>query len=437
MLDDDFACRELTEAVREVLDAKDMLASKRHEQLFVTLVRNQQRRRQKKRQARIGLGIAAIAAAAALIFSVALALTPGDLRFKVGSAATSFVSGEPGAWVQADASDIEILFEQGSRFRVQEGCAARVVESGEEAVTIELSQGDIFADVKGNKKTNWRITAGPFTVTVLGTAFDVSWDAATNALDVNVRRGVVLVQGAGLRHHGVRLFAGQQLAANGRSGDVSLTSPAVGQTSPMASAVANTGHIGAWESERATDFEAEFAEGSDDASDLIMPKKPQEKPHAYRSVKRPWVVHYREGRFAEAVLAAEKEGLSTLYRTADAQTLWNLADAARNARRVSVSNDSLIALRRRFPAGNKAKLAAFIIGRSAMDVAGNATVAAQWFQTYLSESPNGDMTEEVYGRLMTIYTRTNRSAAAKRIASKYLIQYPKGLYAARAKQVLQ
>ena len=436
MLDNDFACRELAEAVRETLDAKDVLASKRHEQLFVSLVRNQKYRKQQKRKVRVGLGIAAVAAAAAIIVSLSVAFAPGDLTFKVGNIATAFVPGEPGDWVQADAGEmIEIRFDQGSRFKVQDGCAARVVESGEKAVTIELSQGDISADVKGNKKTRWRINAGPFTVTVLGTAFDVSWDAASNAFDVKVRRGAVLVQGAGLSRHGVRLLAGQQLAANGRSGDVSLTSPV---TDTSATELGDdTGDALRGTNDLADVDTLAFAEGSDDASDLIIPRKHSGKVHVERVHKYSWMNHYAEGRFADAVLAAEKEGLSTLYKTADAQTLWNLADAARNARRVAVSNDSLLAIRQRFPSGKKARLAAFILGRSAMDVSGNTSVAAQWFQTYLTESPNGPMAEEVYGRLMTIYIKLNRKDAAHHIASQYLQRFPTGLYTRRAKQVLQ
>ena len=85
MLDNDFACRELAEVVREKLDAEDVLASKRHEQLFVSLVRNQKYRKRQKQKVRLGIGVAAVAAAAAVILAVSLAVAPGDLRFKVGN----------------------------------------------------------------------------------------------------------------------------------------------------------------------------------------------------------------------------------------------------------------------------------------------------------------------------------------------------------------
>jgi ferric-dicitrate binding protein FerR (iron transport regulator)/TolA-binding protein len=429
MLDDDFACRELTEIVREHLDAEDMLASKRHEQLFVSLVRNQTSRKQQKKRARVVLGIAAVAAVAVLSVAAAMLMAPGELAFRVGNEGRTFVPGEPGTWVQADLGEtMEIRFDQGSRFKVNDGCAARVVESGQQAVTIELSKGDISADVKGNKRTRWKINAGPFTVTVLGTAFDVSWDAASTDFDVNVRRGAVLVQGAGLSRYGVRLLAGQRLAANGRSGDVSMSSPQhiAGGTDSRLSGIEMSG-----DSVDSTD------EHDTLSSELIDRDKRVGKDQSSRGGKRPWVALYRQGRFEDAISAAEKEGLSKMYGTADAQTLWNLADAARNARRVGISNDSLLALRKRFPASRKAKLAAFIIGRSAMDVSGNLSVATQWFQMYLTESPNGPMVEEVHGRLMTVYSRMNRPAAAKRIAAQYLQRYPGGLYAGRAKQVLQ
>jgi hypothetical protein len=433
MLDDDFACRELTEIVREHLDAEDILASRRHEQLFVSLVRNQQSRKQRKKRLKVVLGVAAVAAAAVLSVSISLFMTPGDLAFKVGNEVTTFVPGEPGTWVQADIGEtMEIRFDQGSRFKVNDGCAARVVESGEQAVTIELSKGDITANVKGNKKTHWKINAGPFTVTVLGTSFDVSWDAASSDFDVKVKRGVVLVQGAGLSRYGVRLLAGQQLAANGRSGDVSMSTPQHG-------AVGTDDGIDGVSGKGLNDDSVDSSNELDtlSSSELIDREKRIGKDHSIRGNRHQWVSLYRQGRFEDAVLAAEKEGLARMYGSADAQTLWNLADAARNAHRVGISNDSLLALRKRFPTSRKAKLAAFIIGRSAMDLSGSLPVATQWFQMYLTESPDGPMAEEVHGRLMTVYSRMKRPAAAKRIAAQYLQRYPNGLYVGRAKQVLQ
>ena len=433
MWDDDFACRELTEIVREHLDAKDMLASRRHEQLFISLVRTQKFRKQRKRRMHAVMGIAAVAAVALLTVTATMWLSPGNLRFKVGNDVKTFVPGEPGAWVQADLGEtMEIRYDQGSRFTVNDGCAARVVQSGEEAVTIELSRGGISADVKGNKKTRWRINAGPFTVTVLGTAFDVSWDAVSTVFDVRVKRGAVLVQGAGLSQHGVRLLAGQHLAANGRSGDVSMSSP------PRVATEMDSSSGDGFVMKRSTGTSGDSADTMDDFSSSahIDRDKRIGKDNLSKSLRHPWMNMYRQGRFEDAISTAEKEGLSRLYGTADVQTLWNLADAARNAHRVGISNDSLVALRKRFPMSNKARLAAFIIGRSAMDASGNLSVATQWFQMYLTESPDGPMAEEVHGRLMTVYGRMNRPAAAKRIAARYLQRYPTGLYAGRAKQVL-
>lgn len=445
MLDNDFACRELTELVRETVETSDALASKRHEQLFISLVRNQKQRRVHRRRVQLASGLAVLAAAAGLVIAFTSFSLSRDFSFVVGNSLHAYVPGEQGDWIQADAGEtMEIRFDQGSRFRVKDGCAARIVEAGTEQVTIELSHGNIAADVKGNHRTNWKINAGPFTVTVLGTAFDVYWNSASNALDVKVERGAVLVQGAGLSRHGVRLLAGQQLAANGRSGEIMVKSPAKEAFDVPSPSGVSANRFAAdtadGEFTEFTDSEkiiAAESEGASEGSEVNDLKLHGEKQPFSKASRGDWQSLYRSHQFELAIAAAEKTGLSKLYRTADAQSLWNLADAARNARRVAISNEALIALRKRFGTGNKARLSAFIIGRSAMDASHNLTVAAQWFQTYLAESPGGAMSEEVHGRLMTIYSEMARLDAAKRIAQQYLRQYPSGLYVDRAKQVLQ
>ncbi|MBN2342065.1 MAG: FecR domain-containing protein [Deltaproteobacteria bacterium] len=430
MLDNDFACRTLAEAVRGNLEETSREETyMRHERMFVSMATQQNVHRLKRKAVVVGAFAAGLAAAAALLISVLISSSPtNEFSFVVGDTGTE---GSPGDWIETSTGETtEIRFSQGTCMRVEENGAARIVESNKEAVTIELSRGTVMAEVNGNKHTRWRVNAGPFTVTVLGTVFDVTWDAEASNLDVQVSRGKVLVQGAGLSEHGVTLLAGQHLAANGRTGDIAMNSkPCVADTSSEETEALMS------ESGESLQNEKSVSAANDSQRDAAVGAR---KSGASKSKgQMTWQTYYRNKQFSAAIAAAQRQGLAQLYRTADSGELWQLADAARNAGQVKISNDALLSLRNRFNQTTKAKLAAFIIGRSAMDASHSPSIAAQWFQTYLTESPSGSMAEEVHGRLMTIYTQTNRLSAAKRIASQYVSRYPQGLYINQAHQVLQ
>ena len=108
---------------------------------------------------------------------------------------------------------VPLYFEQKSRIEVQEKAAVEVVAATLDQVTLKLLKGTISADVQGNGKTIWTVEAGLFRVTVLGTQFRVSWNTAAGSLDVEVTRGTVLVRGAGLSEHGIKVSEGNHLRA--------------------------------------------------------------------------------------------------------------------------------------------------------------------------------------------------------------------------------
>src|SRR5512137_27906 len=117
--------------------------------------------------------LVAAAAMALLAIGAAAFLMRGaaPLQFWVGE---QRIAGTEGSWVQSDgAQDVPIRFRNGSRLDLGRETAVRIVSANTEHVAVEMSRGALSADVKRNGETTWEVNAGPYQVTVLGTAFTV------------------------------------------------------------------------------------------------------------------------------------------------------------------------------------------------------------------------------------------------------------------------
>jgi len=89
----------------------------------------------------------------------------------------------------------------------------------------------------------------------------------------------------------------------------------------------------------------------------------------------------------------------------------------------------LTAQRRRFPSSDRARDAAFLLGRlhdADPEGPGNAL---GWYDRYLAEAPNGAHVSDALGRKMTLLQRSNRPAEALAVAHDYLQRFPRGTYA--------
>ncbi len=385
----------------------------RHEDIFVSLAERQIGRN----RSRIPLYVAAAFAAAFLAGMLLVPRAPAPLRFTIGPDAAP---GRAGTWVATtDGGQTDIRFAQGSRFRVFPQSAARVTRADDSEVAIELHAGSVKASVNGNGRTRWRIHAGPYKVTVLGTRFEVQWETRSGELRVDVSKGVVLVQGQGLEHHGIRLTAGRTLLANALQDTFRLEATAAIDNRP------------APESARS----GVNRPGPEPAlSEKATPKETATTEPAASAIEQPFACNPDDA--GACLSSARRKGLPQIFQQGTLADLWALQEAARTTGDMDVFNGALIALRGRFPDSGKARLAAFLLGRSAMDIALNHSQAAQWFSTYLKEAPRGPMAEEAYGRLMTSYDGIGRRDLSIRVAQSYLTLYPGGLYENKARMVL-
>src|SRR5262249_18300744 len=91
----------------------------------------------------------------------------------------------------------------------------------------------------------------------------------------------------------------------------------------------------------------------------------------------------RRGAHTEALMAAEAAGFATTCDALSGPDLLILADASRYAGRFERANEALRAARRRFAGSDSAAVAAFELGRIAMDITSDLGVAGDHFEDYL------------------------------------------------------
>jgi transmembrane sensor len=384
---------------------------------FVRLVRRGKARRPRWN---LAVGAAAIGLLAGLAVAVTLRGTaPEPLEFRVGAAPAR---ADEGQWIRTGAGKaVPVRFADGSEVALEPGASTRVLESDGDRVRIDLASGRVRASIRGDGHRSWALTAGPYRVEVVGTEFSVAWDAGREALDVDVSRGVVVVKGLGIDEQGIRVGAGRRLRADGRKGRATVEQ----RLEPAAVS---------WVALRDEPREVEAqVKGAPDAGVHARPRTRPAQETGSRTGA--WKDLCDRGDFTGAVNAAEAEGLPALLATLDMNGLWQLADAARYAKRADVTSRALVAFRSRFAPSQKTRVAAFLLGRASVELAHDPAGAQRWFETYLAEDPDGPLAEEALGRLIDAGSRAGNGDRARAAAAQYLARYPGGVFAELARSV--
>jgi TolA-binding protein len=247
---------------------------------------------------------------------------------------------------------------------------------------IELSRGSVDAEVAHLPGASWSFGAGPFEVAVTGTHLGVSWAPDTGRFELSVTSGSVLVKGPFIQ--GLQAVQAGQVCRV----DVTHRLMELGQITAQHAESAPT------TAQRAASPEASAAEPA----------------------------------------AASTPGSSSNSGAAHAPSADSLLEAARAARLAGRPDDeraALLACRRRAPGQAAAAQAAYLLGR-----ASPAAEAAQWFETYLREQPQGLLAREAAGRLIESYKASGNTSAAQTAAARYLARYPNGPHASLARQAL-
>jgi TolA-binding protein len=150
-----------------------------------------------------------------------------------------------------------------------------------------------------------------------------------------------------------------------------------------------------------------------------------------------WKAFIEQGKYAEAMKDAEEEGFEALVEKLPLSDLWLLANAARYAGDDAKAKKALTAVRGRFGKSKLAKVAAFLLGRIALESDKDPAAGERWLETYLAEDPGGPLAEEALGRLIDARVKAGHTKDAREAGAAYLQKYPDGIFAELARSVLK
>ncbi len=335
----------------------------------------------------------------AAFFGVVLTRKPAKLEYRVDGPVVA-----DGPWLGAAPAGqaVAMRFSDGTEVDLGPGSKGRVAEITADGASVVLGAGVLQARVVHRPHTHWTVAAGPYTIEVTGTAFDVGWSTAGEELDLTLHDGSVIVRGPALPD-GLRVAGGQRLVAHANTGEAQLSSLLA--PPPPAEPVASV------------------------ASPAI------EEPSPVHSTPRPlptWSEMLADGNFRGVVDAAEARGTDVTLTRGSLADVVAFADAARYLHERALAKRGLLAERSRFAGSAEARGAAFVLGRMADDV-DSRDEAIRWYDTYLAESPAGSFAPEALGRKLVALVESGDTGGARSVAKEYLRRFPHGAHAAYAR----
>jgi ferric-dicitrate binding protein FerR (iron transport regulator) len=431
----------------------------------------------------VGASAVALTAVAALLVARGLGRPDNNLSFVV-SEGTASVATSVGDTVQPEQIPVRMSFSDGSDVILHPGARGAVIGTTKLGARVRLEEGRARFTVAHRPKTNWSVEAGPFTVVVHGTVFDVGWSRESGALAVDLLVGSVTIRGpvqGGTATGTITMTAGQRLTARASSGISRLSR--IDQTDTVDPIAANGDDRppvtpagaavveppGAAASPPPIAAAPEIARGvvpapapGEAPGGAINPRPAVRRQHAAspaavsvsdldsaRRLGRPstviagisasWAARVASGAFQGVVDEADAIGVELCLAKAPADSLAALADAARYVRRTDLARQALLAERRRFARSVGAHDAAFLIGRLAEDTGGDLREALLWYDRYLEQSQTGTYAgtyaSEALGRKMLALDRLGEAADARVTAQRYLTAFPTGAFATRARRI--
>lgn len=376
---------------------------------------------------RIGIWAApAMAVAAVLLGVVWFATRIHPLTYEV-IGGSRFESG----YLSANPSQpAQVRFSDGSSLEATPGTQIRVDATHEYGARVLVERGQIIAQIHHGRTSTWQFVAGPFAVQVVGTRFRLSWDPAQEELDLLLDEGAVEVrsplgQGPFLVRQGQH-FNASLLTRSVRMDDASVLNQPIASPStavpaatiaepPLPSSISSSNH------------DAPAATSAPHALPVVKNKPDTAPPES-------WPVMVSRGRFKSVIDAANERGVDGCLNSCSLTDLRALADAARYASQSDLSRRSLMAIRKRASSNMQRASAGFLLGRLSESL-GQLAVANSWYETCLTEFPNGDFAADALAGRMRLTLQGQGIAAARPIAEQYLLRYPNGVHRDRARQI--
>jgi TolA-binding protein len=324
------------------------------------------------------------------------------------------------------ASDARVLFSDESSLGIEVSAKLKVLGTDAHGAQVAISDGSIDVMVKPRKHSSWRFEAGPFSILVKGTAFRLGFDAAKGRMDLAMKTGVVEVR-TPREDRVLTLRAGESLqlfASPPREAPIAAPLRVTQETPRPEVAATLALHTSA----EATPANRGAAKHGIGPGRLAL--------HEVASHSLSWSELIAKGDFSAVVQDAERRGLDVTLARGSAQDLITLADAARYTRKYETARQALLALRARFAGSDRAKDAAFFLGRLSEVGPASSDAALSWYDTYLAEASRGPYASEALGRKLTLLVHRDRQLAHK-TAHTYLQRFPEGNQAELARSIVQ
>lgn len=362
---------------------------------------------------------AAIAVAASVAVAVALFVKRRDVPSAL-SCQTERGAVFTGQVIKTQGQRSRLQFSDGTQVELATATEATLRSVTEHGASVVLSQGRLHASVVHGDKSEWYFDAGPNSVHVTGTSFELVWEPTQDRFDLKLEQGAVTVQ-APVSNGPIPVRSGQWLTILGRSNEVVIRA----LSAPLPQVQSSTAPGGSELRAPAREALPETGKMPGAAVDPVEAARtePSSSPPA-----RKWSQALAQGHLEQIVAEADAQGLEHCLATASAENLSALADAARYTRRTDTAKSALLALRRRFSGSERARDSAFLLGKLA-EAEHDSRLSLSYFDTYLRESPSGRYAAESLGRKLATLRQMQGSRAARPVAEEYLSRYPKGAYA--------
>ncbi|HEY0708210.1 MAG TPA: tetratricopeptide repeat protein [Polyangia bacterium] len=365
-------------------------------------------------------GGGAVVLAAGLAVAAAVAVVAMKPRPTVMTVVAGALPVEERTTLAATDVDVPLHFSDGSEARLLPGTTGRVVALQRHGAEVELIDGRLAAHIVHADRTRWVFRAGPFSVLVTGTRFDVAWSAQSRRLSVALHEGGVTVEGAALGA-GLPLRAGQELTVALEDGSVRVQAMAAPSSLSNATMAAPTVLPPAYD------------EAAPLAGEVARDGGPARPGPSGEDVS--WHALAERGAHAEAWRLARRTGIDGLRQRLDAEGLLALADVARYVGASDEARAVFLTLVRRFPRHHLAGDAVFSLGRSASE-SGDFAAASTWFSRYRRDWPRGALIADATGRLLEAALARGDKTLATEAARDYLVRAPDGPFAALARKAL-
>jgi TolA-binding protein len=316
------------------------------------------------------------------------------------------------------AAESVVAFSDGSKVRLEAQTRGRVLELNDRGATFALEDGRVLVDIVPRSRGHWVFKAGPFRVNVHGTSFAVTWDPRHELFEVSLTRGAISVASP-IGGPEIRVHEGQSLRVNLKEQTSTLE--------PM-----SRKRVAATLEPTVPGLDA-AAPRSSEPVHAPLPELGRAPAWSHRG----WKEAVAGNRVADVIADADRSGLTAVLEQADADDLWALANAARYAGRYQLAIRALLAQRKRFPSSERAREAAFLLGRLYASDPDGPGKAIGWYDRYLAEVPGGANASDALGRKMTLLQRSQRRAEALDVARDYLRRFPRGTYANAARALVR